>query len=558
MKICLLPIFLFIMILCFSCDRERNKMIFSESESLLESDPDSALTILDAILYPEDLNKEEYNRYVLLKIQAEYKSYQDITSDSTILAVRDYYLKKKDDHNIALSSYYCGCYYKECGDKNNAMRFFLEAGEYAEKCDGYGLRGLIRNAIGVFLLDQLDCEGAIQCFRESAAFNRLAGSLKNEAISYIQIGDCFQYLEEPDSALHYYMKCLHLIDGESLYREQSNVRQNLGILYAQKGDLAKAIQILKEALEYTFSQDDQIKIYVSLLDLYTANHQIDSANVYMNHLVQKKDSVEDIYVRAKLYRILSEKAELQEKDSGVLEYHKMYAESLLQVIETNLDKSLLELQKKYDYEKVRSHNIRLKLEKTNIFIGFVSVSLLIGVVILFLIRKYRQRKKRILELEEKISQLKRMSEKYDENEKTFMSYLLKHFNVLKKVSGLEIYMNKEKSHKDEFWIKKFNEIVYGQNTLNWDILYDIMNKLHNGFFIKLKELYPQMKEVEFRIICLTYSGFSTEEIAIILNLSINTINTKRSAIRKSLCIAPFANLCDFLDERLKNRPLTNN
>lgn len=67
-----------------------------------------------------------------------------------------------------------------------------------------------------------------------------------------------------------------------------------------------------------------------------------------------------------------------------------------------------------------------------------------------------------------------------------------------------------------------------------------------------------MKEVEFRIICLTYSGFSTEEIAIILNLSINTINTKRSAIRKSLCIAPFANLCDFLDERLKNRPLTNN
>ena len=72
-----------------------------------------------------------------------------------------------------------------------------------------------------------------------------------------------------------------------------------------------------------------------------------------------------------------------------------------------------------------------------------------------------------------------MSEKYDENEKTFMSYLLKHFNVLKKVSGLEIYMNKEKSHKDEFWIKKFNEIVYGQNTLNWDILYDIMNELHN-------------------------------------------------------------------------------
>lgn len=49
----------------------------------------------------------------------------------------------------------------------------------------------------------------------------------------------------------------------------------------------------------------------------------------------------------------------------------------------------------------------------------------------------------------------------------------------------------------------------------------------------MKELYPQLKEVEYRILCLTYSGFSTEEISIVLNLSINTINTKRSAIRKN-------------------------
>ena len=86
--------------------------------------------------------------------------------------------------------------------------------------------------------------------------------------------------------------------------------------------------------------------------------------------------------------------------------------------------------------------------------------------------------------------------------------------------------------------------------MNWDILYDVMNELHNGFFIKLKALYPQLKEVDFRILCLTYSGFSTEEIAIVLNLSINTINTKRSAIRKGLAIPSFANLRDFLDDKL--------
>lgn len=52
------------------------------------------------------------------------------------------------------------------------------------------------------------------------------------------------------------------------------------------------IQIFrKKLLEYTSNQEDPIKIYVSLLDLYTAKHQIDSANVYMSHLLQKKDSI---------------------------------------------------------------------------------------------------------------------------------------------------------------------------------------------------------------------------------------------------------------------------
>ena len=550
MKIYILSILFIYAVLCISCTSGRYEVIFSESESLLGTDPDSALSVLNTILYPEELSEKEYNRYVLLKIQAKYKLYQDITSDSVILSVPDYYLKKKDDPNTALSLYYCGCYYKECGNGENAMRCFLEADKYAGKGDNFVLRGLIRNAIGVLLLNQFDSEGAISNFRESASSYRQAGDLKNEFITYIQIGDCFQYLEQPDSALFYYMECLHLVDKENLYKERSIVRQNLGILYARRGELTKAVQILKEALEYSPNQDDQIKIYMSLLDLYTIDHQVDSANVYMSHLLQRKDSIKDIYVKANLFQLLSEKDESLRNYPEALEYYKMYAENLLQIIDTNQDKRLLELQKKYDYEKVRSHNIQLKLERVNVLICLVLGALFLLISIILLFRRYKKHKDDILELEDKIAQLNNLSQKYDEKEKTFSSYLLKHFNVLKKISSLKIYMNKDISHKDEFLIKKINEIIYGQDTLNWDMLYDVMNKLHNGFFIRLKELYPQLKEVEYRILCLTYSGFSTEEISIVLNLSINTINTKRSVIRKKLGIAAFTNLRDFLNEKL--------
>lgn len=550
MKIYALLILFVQIILCISCDSGRREVILSESESLLDTDPDSALSVLSSILYPEELSEKAYNRYALLKIQAEYKSYQDITSDSTILSVRDYYLEKKDYHNTALSSYYCGCYYKECGNKENAMRYFQEANEYAEKGDDFNLKGLIRNAIGVILLNQFDIERAVMNFKESASFYKQAGNLKNELITYVQTGDCFQYSEQPDSALFYYVKCLHLADKENLSQEQSLVRQNLGILYAQKGELTKAIQYLNEALEYTSDYDNQIKIYLSLLELYSVNNQDDLANVYRERLLLKKDSIKDIYVKANLLQVLSEKEEQLKNYPEALAYHKIYAENLLQVIDINLDKRLLELDKKYNYEKIRSHNIRLKLEKANILIGIVIGTLLFIISILLLFRRYMKRKNDILELEAKIAQLNILAQKYNEKEKTFASYLLKHFDVLKKMTSLKIYMKKDTSHKDEFWIKKINEIIYGQDTLDWNVLYDVMNKLHNGFFNRLKELYPQLKEVEYRILCLTYSGFSTEEISIVLNLSIHTINTKRSAIRKSLGVAAFTNLRDFLNEKL--------
>ena len=210
----------------------------------------------------------------------------------------------------------------------------------------------------------------------------------------------------------------------------------------------------------------------------------------------------------------------------------------------------MDFQKKYDYEKVRLHNVQLKLNRTYLIINLVIALSVIFVVIFVFYKRNNSDKKKMTELEEKFQQLKNMTESFDEKEKTFRSYLLRHFNILKKTANLEIYIKKGNSAKSDFWPKKFNEILYGRESLDWNVLYGVMNELHEDFFIKLRELYPQLDETEFRIICLTYTKFSSDEIAIILDLSVNTINTKRSAIRKRLGVESFGNLNDFLNERL--------
>lgn len=62
-------------------------------------------------------------------------------------------------------------------------------------------------------------------------------------------------------------------------------------------------------------------------------------------------------------------------------------------------------------------------------------------------------KRKLTELEEKFQQLKNMTESFDEKEKTFRSYLLHHFNILKKTANLEIYIKKGNSTKSDFGLK---------------------------------------------------------------------------------------------------------
>ena len=71
-----------------------------------------------------------------------------------------------------------------------------------------------------------------------------------------------------------------------------------------------------------------------------------------------------------------------------------------------------------------------------------------------------------------------------------------------------------------------------------DSLYEVMNDLHNGFFERLRDKFSDLNEDEFRICCLTYAKFDSMEISIIMGLSVNTIQMKRSSIRKKLGIPP--------------------
>lgn len=146
-----------------------------------------------------------------------------------------------------------------------------------------------------------------------------------------------------------------------------------------------------------------------------------------------------------------------------------------------------------------------------------------------------------------ILHLQKMSLEYNEQEKSLKNIVLKHFNLLKKVALLENYMIHNATNSR--FLRKLHEIVYDQEVMDWDSLYETMNSLHNNLFNKIRENFPVLSDQDFKICCLTIAKLSNSEIGIILNNAASTIQYRKTYIRKKLNMPRQGNISDFFKER---------
>lgn len=544
-----------ILLLTTSCDRPplvADKML-RKAETLLKQHPDSALALLDAIQSPMNLPKEQRYRYILLRVQAKDKSYEDIASDSLVFKAKIYYSETGDLHKAALASLYSGRVLKAQKKYEQALRAYLEAENYSGQTNDANLKGLIQSSIGAVYYDQSLRNEAIPRFKRAREYFHQSKNYRNEIVSFNQIGNCFLVQAKNDSAFVFYEMSLALADQHRLVKEQSAIRQSIGVACRQVGDFQKAKMYFKQALAFPVDSLEQARLYYNLAQVFNKVDQNDSARYYLGQSLDKLPEKNANYLAAGIYRTWSA---IEAKDGNYDEafaHHSRYSKYLASILDENKSKALLEIQRKYDFQLLQNHNKQLRLDRQRILL-FSSLAVL-SVVILFLLVSWQsmRRRKELLEAEQKVYQLKELARSFNEKESSFRTTLLAHFDILKKAALLEAYMNENDRKKGAYLIRKFNEIVYGQAQPDWNILYRTMNNIHDGFYDRLRKTLSVLDESEFRICCLSYEEFSNTDIGIILKYSINTIQAKKTSIRKKLGIKTFGNLHDFLDERIRDK-----
>ena len=109
-----------------SCSGPRENEAFDTAESLMETHPDSALSILKGVDKSQLHSKAALARYALLMSMALDKNVIDTTTFDVLQPAIDYYLKKGSPDEKLRTYYYQGCIFLNKGDKDNALKSFIK------------------------------------------------------------------------------------------------------------------------------------------------------------------------------------------------------------------------------------------------------------------------------------------------------------------------------------------------------------------------------------------------------------------------------------------------
>ncbi len=553
---CCISVFL-LLYLSFSCDDhsiDMNKVLESCRTSVSQY-PDSISRLLDSIYFNRNLSDKQLKKYLLIKIQAKDLLMENISQDTLIYSVKSYYLKSNDFESMALAAYYSGRVREENQQNKEAMSEYLEAEKYAGTINNDNLYGLIQNSIGSLLSKQSRNTEAAKRYLKSVGYFNNSGNKDNLLKTYSLLGDIYLLKPDTDSAIYFYQKGVQLSQLSNDSLNLAGFMQSTGLAYKQAGDFRKAINSFRNSCKFLTDYTAKSKLSLNLAGTLSAIHKQDSALYSIGKSLKYQQQTGDLSLLAEIYKTLSDIEAENSNHYQSLLFHQTYKEYLELLHNERNNGQLADLQARLSSEQACNRNHRSKLERQTIYL-MISISLLItgAVIFYFYCKSVRQKKiiwekeKSVYQAEARIYQLMKMSQDYTSKDESFRNILLRHFDILKKSALLEIYV-KGDNPQDFRLIKVFNSIVYGQETLDWGLLYQAMNEVNNGFFDKLKTTYTNLDESEFRICCMTYARFSCPEIAIIMRLSSNTVQMKRSSIRKKIGAGAQENIHEYLDKQ---------
>ncbi|WP_280744191.1 MULTISPECIES: tetratricopeptide repeat protein [unclassified Parabacteroides] len=502
---------LFLIVTLSSCGEDKTVSAqLQAAERLMEQAPDSSLSILQQIPFPEKQSAGQYALWCLLFTQAQDKNYIPHTTDSLIRIAVSYYEKTKDKEQLMKAWYYNAAVYHELGDSPRAQDCYLKALEAGKESGDHAILGRIYSNLGLLYIYQHIFDSAIEFQKKAIEHFSILNDTVNIGLSLRNIGRIYAKQNQPDSAIHYYSQAIRFLSEENT----SSIYNELGGIYKRSKEYSKALEYIQSALSSLTKDNDTFSIYQNLGDFYRKTGQKDSAFYYSSLALQSRN----LHTKANSHLCLS----YLEKDQGNYSTSLMYRERYQQVTDSirylEQSENLQRIQSLYNYRQIEKEKIHYqqKADKRIIHIyqlAFISICCFVLFILFFLYylkskRKENERKEKRIRIEEV-----RRNGKEEES--------------LQKDDLLKVFMTSP-------LYQKFTSEEVKISDTDWNNFKSEIDTILPKFNSQLKILRPTIKEEEIKLCYLIKVDISVKQIAHLLYKSSQGISLMRRRLYEKI------------------------
>lgn len=552
LKLCVL------LVLFNACNKVDHKKTMDQLESLTPIYSDSAYNGLKALGNTE-LSGPDLIRWSLLYSHLADSLGKPMPSD-TILERSARFLRMNEKENIRDNAYinhYLGRAYAKAGKNEDALATYLYVLEMLEKAADTSLTNLLGYTYSYaadLYLKEYDPKQARLFYRKAASNFEKARNNRSEAIAYRDLAKCSSFEKDFPKALEYALIADSMAQSINEPILHASLANYLGGIYTNIGKYKEAEKSIRRAIN-VYPQNGVFH-YLALSELYLKQARYQDANLLLDSVSslinspQRKLAV--LNYRYKIERKLGN----YNNALAFLEQERIIADSIRT---QNQAQTLYEVEQKYAQEQLMNANNQLQIKYQQVVIVVIALILLL-LIIFFLFRaKEHKRSRNELLLKQELAFKEQESEKQQllireqellaqtaelaiQAHEKELKDVRKRFSMMKDAlfqkSMLyeKIKLISNLPVKEDLKKKKYDTAikdVFGDPSLSeqdWENLKRITNEFQPGFTDKLKEKVPSLSVDEVNFCCLLRFDLTTENLALLLNITPNTIKSKRYRI----------------------------
>ncbi len=413
---------------------------------------------------------------------------------------------------------------------------------------------LLRQANIQFNLGDFDC--AIDNYKKTLTyFNKVIdNNIQNKYVALMNIGECYSQLNDK-KALDYLNQSLKGFQSISDLRNENFCLSRIGKYYFKNQKYADALPFLKKSFDYMYTSLPHLSLEIysfyirnlQKMNQYTQIQQL--LNLDSELMLSDANLQEKVFYYETLASIYENLNNAAKEFDALKKLQKLYAEREKKNTFEELQKQLNQFNIKEEINKNKTLELKvfnLKLQNAIILISILFI--IVGVY--YFIDKFKKKNKiqelslKQLEQEKKLHeksakltaiQLQYESEIAQTKERELTALQLKLFQIKEKVIGLldknELQLENNTTAK---LIQKIDRCF--DNEDYWrEFQLKFMN-MHPNFISKTKKKYPKLTKKDIDFLTLIKLNLSNKEIATLINISYESVISKRYLLRKKMDI----------------------